>query len=84
MTLSYLEQIKQRILNFNYPCHIIVYGSERTYRTTYRSEHPGCFAEKYCETYDDAASFIYDINWQGCVDELTIYATENHANLIEG
>lgn len=38
-----LIQTAAQVANLTYPCYLIVYGHERTFRTKFRGEHGGVF-----------------------------------------
>lgn len=68
-----MKEIKKRLEGMIFPCVMVVYGAERTHRTTYRGENPGYFWIGYIDSLNDAAKTIYDSDAKMPLSELSIY-----------
>lgn len=74
----YRNAVRERLSEVAFPCHLFVVGPERTYRTTYRAEHPGCLGDRWCEDLDAAVQFVEQMNYEGFLSEMSFFrsATE--------
>ncbi len=66
------KKIYERLLLLDYPCVLVVYGGERTHRTTYRGEHGSAFSIASCDSPDEAWSCV-DCGWPGYPPALEVY-----------
>lgn len=62
-----------KLQSLPYPCTIVVYGAERTHRTTYRGEHDSRFSISLCDNAMDAWACV-DCGWVGYPPDLKVYA----------
>lgn len=66
------KRIYDKLCELTYPCVIVVYGPERTHRTTYRGEHQGVFSIGVCETVGEAWNHV-DCGYIGYPPDLCVY-----------
>lgn len=75
MNISYIDKVKDRLKDLEFPCSLVVYGAGRNYRTKYRSEHGDVFGYEYFADIEEAAKYIDKLNYEGYISELTILRT---------
>lgn len=67
------QRLWKKLQELTYPCTVVVYGSERTQRTTYRGEHQGAFGIAYCNSAEEAWNVV-DCGWPGYPPDLEVYS----------
>ncbi len=67
-------ELKSRLKELTYPCYIICYGPERTYRTKFRREHGGIFFSEFVDNAEQAFKMIEIQNYEGYYSEMDLRA----------
>jgi hypothetical protein len=67
-------ELKQSLSKLTYPCYLVAYGPERSYRTKYRCEHEGGFNCGIVYSIDEAFQLIENTHYPGHYSEMILNA----------
>jgi hypothetical protein len=72
--MTQTDELKKDLTELTYPCYFIAYGPERSYRTTYRGEHGGCFGTGMIDNAEAAYRLVENGQYEGFYSEMTLIA----------